>query len=177
MKATKAVVNIFVFISVAAIVAMLGITVGDVIGRMIFTHPIVGATEMCEILMSVVLTAVGGSLIAGKTVQVDVLMDALPRKVSIKVDYGVLVISALYCFLAGWATIREGQYSMSTFRTYKFLKVAKAPFQFLLAFSFIVAGIAAIMFIVTLRQSKSDGSAKSIMDHSDLAILKGDDDE
>jgi len=176
MKPIRTVINFFVFLSVAAIILMLLITVGDVIGRRFFARPIMGATEICEILMSVILTAMGGSLLAKKTVQVDILLDALPAKVSRKIDYGVLAISAVYCFIAAYATIAEGRYSMDTGRLYIFLRLPKWPFQFLLAFSFIVAGISAVLFVIMVRQSRSDEKKESIMDHAELAILKGEDD-
>ncbi len=175
MKAIKSLAGIFVYIAVAAIVAMLMITVGDVIGRLIFARPIVGATEICEILMAVMLTAIGGSLLAGKTVQVDVFMDALPKKASLAVDTLMLLISVAYCFVVGWATFLNGQYASRTHRVYTFLNIPKWPFLMLLAFSFIVAGVATVCYILVLLRDKE--KKKDLMDHADLTILEEADDE
>ena len=170
MKAIRGAVNAFVIVAVVAIVALLAITVADVLGRMIFARPIVGATEICEILMAVMLTAIGGSLLAKKVVQVDVLMDAIPKKASIIVDTIVISISAVYCFAVGWATFLNSRYELNTKRVYTFLNIPRWPFLLLLALSFVIAGLATICFIVVLHQDKTE--EKSVLDHADLAILE-----
>jgi TRAP-type C4-dicarboxylate transport system permease small subunit len=163
-------INAFIYIAVAAIVIMLCITFADVVGRMIFSRPIVGATEICEILMAVMLTAMGGSLLAGKTVQVDVLMDTLPKRVSLKADSIVLIISAAFCLLVGVGTFLNGLFSKSTHRVYTFLEVPQWPFLLLLACSFVIAGIASVLYIRVIYANKD--KERDVMAHSDLAILE-----
>lgn len=170
MKPVKNVINAFTFISVAAVVVMLVITFVDIIGRLVFAKPVIGATEICQILMAVILTAMGGSLLARKTVQVDVLLDALPKKISLKIDTGVLTATVIFCFLVGYATFLNGQYALNTGRVYTFLKVPLWPFLMLLAFSFMVAGIATVFYIINLHKDKD--KKKDVLDHSDLAILE-----
>jgi TRAP-type C4-dicarboxylate transport system permease small subunit len=170
MKAVRSVINIFIYIAVAAIVVMLAITFLDVVFRLLFARPIVGATEVCEILMAVMLTAMGGSLLAGKTVQVDVMLDALPRKASFTIDRIVLIITAAYCFLVGYSTILNGRFSMVSSRSYTFIGVPQWPFLMLLGFSFLLAGFATVLATIILCQNKN--KTKNVLENADLAILQ-----
>ena len=175
MKIVKSIINVFTVISAAAIAGLLGITVADVIGRLIFLKPVVGTTEISEVLMAVILTAMAGTLLAKKTVQVDVLMDALPKKISRVIDTVTLAVAAAYCFLVGYATYLSSQSAQRTNRVYGFfLGIPRWPFMMLLALSFVMAGVAAIIFIVTLHQNKEDKKPekKSLLDDAELTILK-----
>jgi TRAP-type C4-dicarboxylate transport system permease small subunit len=170
MRLLKGIINFFVYIAIAAIAAMLVITFLDVAFRLTIARPITGATEICEILMAVMLTAMGGSLLAGKTVQVDVMLDAIPKNTALIIDTVTLIVSAVFCVFVGWATILNSFFSMQTHRSYTFIGIAQWPFLTLLGCSFIIAGIAVINFIIVLHQNKD--RKKSVLDHADLAILE-----
>ena len=170
MKVIKTIINAFNYISIAAIVIMVVITFSDVLGRLVFIKPVVGATEYCEMLMVVMLTAMGGSLLARKTVQVDVLLDILPKKIALIIDTIVLVVCAAFCIFVAYGTYLNGLFALNVSRIYTFLKVPHWPFLMLLAFSFIIAAAATILFMIIMHNTKD--KSKSVLDHADLAILE-----
>ena len=160
MKGGRVIINAFNYIAIAAIVAMLAITVADIIGRLLFTRPITGTIEFCEMLMAVMLTAMGGSLLAGKNIKVDVLLDALPKKIALKIETIVLFLTGIFCFFAFWATFLNGRYAYNTNRSYSNLGIPKWPFIMLLAMAFIIAGVVSLYFIVMLYKRKEEDAAR-----------------
>ena len=154
-----------------AVAVMLVLTFVDVVLRVAFSRPITGVTEICEILMAVMLTAMGGSLLAGKTIKVDVLIDKLPKTAGLCVDTLMLAGSAVFCVFVGIATIMRGQYSLSSGRIYIFIGMPQWPFLMLLGLAFFMAAIASIMAIILLFKARNKD--KSILDDEEYAILRG----
>ena len=173
MNAVNRVINAFIFISGAGLVMMVVITVGDVLARALFTKALVGATEFCELLMPVLLTALGGSLLAGKTTKVDLVLDLLPKKVSLKIDTVVLCVCIFYCFMIGTRTIYAGRLAINANSSYVFLGVPKGPFIVLLGISFLVAAVAIVSCIQTLYKNKD--KEVSVLDDPELDILSEED--
>lgn len=63
------------------LVCMMGLTVCDVIGRYLFNAPIVGATELTEVLLcAVIFMGLGAVSLAEDHVTVDLLTDKFPEK-------------------------------------------------------------------------------------------------
>ncbi|MEP1767809.1 MAG: TRAP transporter small permease [Sulfitobacter sp.] len=64
------------------LICMMGLTVFDVIGRYLFNAPIMGATELTEILLcAVIFMGLGAVSLAEDHVTVDLLTDNLPQAV------------------------------------------------------------------------------------------------
>ena len=100
------------------------------------------------------------------------LLDMMPKRTALVVDTAVLSVAILFCVLVAYGTYLNGQFAMKVNRIYTFLQVPHWPFLMLLAFSFLVAGVATFLYIIVLYQNKDKGKEKNILDHADLTILE-----
>lgn len=92
-----------------ALIAMLLLTVSDVIGIKIFSHPVPGAPEFVSFLAVIVIAfAMGYTLVERAHIQVDIFVNKLPARVKSAVEafvsllgFGLFVLLAWYSVIYG----------------------------------------------------------------------------
>lgn len=156
----KIIIKFFTWVSVLASVLMLALIVLDVILRTFFKAPIVGATELIQMLMVCILAAVGGCIIENRNTRVDVILDLLPKKVAFIIDFAGYVISIAFFLLIAWQTFESALFSASFDIVYSLLGIPEYPFLALLAFSFLI-GVAAT-FVVLFNHIKNKNGGERV---------------
>ncbi len=81
-KIVRFIVKIFMYVSIAATLGMLGITVLDVILRWVFRSPLPGVIEISQVLLVSIMSAMGAVILEKRNVEVNVVVDAVPRKMA-----------------------------------------------------------------------------------------------
>lgn len=161
MKVMKVIVNIFMVVAAVATLAMLFIVVLDVILRIFFKSPIVGATEITQMLMVCITPAIGGTILENRMTKVDVLVEKFPKGVQVVVDTIMYVITIVLFGLLTWRAFDLGTYQQSIGKAYSMLKIPEYPFLYLLAFAFAVSCVATIVVLVQyLKTSKNKPDEK-----------------
>ncbi len=174
MKALRIVTKIFVYIAMAASLFMLGLVFLDVILRIFFRAPIVGATELSQMAMVCILPAMGGVILENRNTKVDVLVEKFPPKLALGVDVVTLVISIAYCALLGWQTIESSIFSKEFKVVYSLLRVPEWPFLVLLGCAFFVAAIATFVFMINRIRTRNQPAEEHM---PELDILEEADDK
>jgi TRAP-type C4-dicarboxylate transport system permease small subunit len=86
---------------------MMCLTTVDALGRYFFNSPIGGAYELMEDYLMLVSTFLGATICyrRGGFIRVTILMERLPKKVSIPIDYLVQITTVLYGVILTFASI------------------------------------------------------------------------
>lgn len=85
------------------LLSMMGLTVCDVIGRYLFNAPIVGATELTEILLcAVIFLGLGAVSLAQDHVTVDLLTEKMPKRSEPLREALTGLLSAVILMVVSW---------------------------------------------------------------------------
>jgi len=171
-------VKIFMYISIAAVVVLLGLTAADVFLRLVFQSPITGVIEISQVLLVSIMAAMGAVIIEKRNIEVKAIVDAAPRAIGLGMDIITLLMSIAYFFVVGWQTLESLKFSLQFNVVYSILRMPEWPFMLLLGASFTVCGFAAIVYLVNRIEARNEVVVKDktdVSDHPDLAILKGHD--
>lgn len=162
MKVLRVIINIFMVIAAIATLAMLVIVVLDVILRIFFKSPIVGATEITQMLMVCITPAIGGTILEGRMTKVDVVVEKFPKGVQVVVDTIMYVITIVLFGMLSWRAFDLGAYQRSIGKVYSMLKIPEFPFLYLLAFAFAVSCIATIVVLLQYLKSARRKTAEKL---------------
>ena len=146
-KAVRGVVRVFMYISIVATLIMLVVTMADVILRLLFSSPITGVIEMCQVLLVSVMATMAAVVLEKRNIEVDQIVKAFPKKVALITEICTLVLSIGYFAIVGWQTIMSVQFSYQFKVVYSMLRLAEWPFMGLLGVSFVVAAFASILYL------------------------------
>ncbi len=93
--------------AVFSVLIMMCLTTVDAVGRYFFNSPLGGAYELMEDYLMLVATFLGAALCyrRGGFIRVTILMERLPRKVSIPINYFSQIITILYGVILTFASI------------------------------------------------------------------------
>ncbi|MFC6487241.1 TRAP transporter small permease [Nitratireductor sp. GCM10026969] len=124
------------------LLALMAVTGIDVVGRYLFNAPLSGAFELTELLLgTLVFVALPLVSRSGAHVEVDLLVEMLPRRVTRALGLFAALISALVLVYFGWrlavlgvTQFEDGSRSVS-------LGVPFAPFAFLGGLTCVVAAV------------------------------------
>lgn len=130
----------------AMLLAMMFLTVGDVVGRYLFSRPVTGATELTEMmLVAVVFLGLPAVSLDRDHVAVDILTDHLPARVQPWREVTVALLSAVVLAVIAWRIwIYAGQIGAYGGATNS-LRLPLAPLGYLCAVS---CGLAAVFMPV-----------------------------
>ncbi|MDR1571871.1 MAG: TRAP transporter small permease subunit [Clostridiales Family XIII bacterium] len=157
-RVVRATVKCFMYISVAATVVMLCITVADVVLRTIFRAPVVGVIEISQVLLVSIMASMAAVIIEHRNIEVRLLVDAVPKKAALGMDISTITLSIAYFAMVGWQTLESIRFSLQFHVVYALLRIPEWPFLALLGVSFVVAAFAAAVFLIE-RVRKRDTAA------------------
>lgn len=105
----KLVINWSTVIGGIALVAMLGISVADVIGIKIFKAPVPGGPEFVSFIAVIVIAfAMGYTLIERAHIQVDIFTNKLPPRVKSAVEAFVSLLGLVFFVILAWYSVIYG---------------------------------------------------------------------
>lgn len=132
-KLANGVVGLCSLLSVVCVVGILVLAVLDVILRVFFTAPIIGATEISQMLMVGAVLGTGGGILTEQNIQVDIVVNALPKKVQYIVELFAVTASIIIYGLISWRLLVESGAAIKFAKAFSLLKVPYYPFYWLLA--------------------------------------------
>jgi len=177
-KIVRILVKIFMYISIAAVVALLVLTITDVSLRLVLKAPITGVIEISQVLLVSIMAAMGAVIIEKRNIEVKAVVEAVPRKVGLGMDIVTLLMSIAYFFILGWQTLESLKFSIQFNVVYSMLRLPEWPFMLLLGLSFTVCGFAAVVYLMNRIETRNEIVVKDKTDASgnpELAILKNQD--
>lgn len=118
-----------------ALFAMMGLTVVDVVGRYAFNSPLLGAFELTEFLVLIMVFSFVGYTQAEKShVTVEILVDRLPRKTQSFIDLFNYGVGLILMTLVTWKGFEKAMEAWATGESPMNLPVPDYPFVFFMAF-------------------------------------------
>lgn len=144
------------YLTMIAIVILMLLTVAEVLLRTTINQPILGVTELSEMMMAVLLLGMAWCALEGKNIKVDVVMDKFPLFIQRVVDTLTLLASLVICAIIAWRGYSASLFSKQFGVTYSLLKVPQFPFYWVLAFSFIVLCLAILVLMIETIAEKGE---------------------
>ncbi|WP_258359817.1 TRAP transporter small permease [Moorella sulfitireducens] len=161
-KIAHFIINALSYMSIFIVVAMMLLVVSDVILRIVFKSPLVGATEITQMMLVGMLLAFGRSCLGDDNLKVDFVMNYCPRKVRLVFRIITSLISIGMCILIAWRSFETALYSKGYNIHYLMLKnVPQWPFIILLVIGFLGGcfglGLLIARYVHQLRTPEEDG--------------------
>ena len=150
MKLIKGVVKGANALVMLAILAVMLLTVADVLLRWILKQPILGVSEYSQILMVVILLSTAATGLTDSHIEVDVIMSRCPKSVQKICKLITLLFSLFIGAMLSSSIINEGLRAYRMGITYTTLGIAKYPFYFLYALAMVVLCLGIIYMIFNL---------------------------
>lgn len=138
--------NFLAFFSIASTAGMLILSVVDVILRKFFNTPIVGASELVQMLNVGTILALGLGCMTNENISVDFVMDKFPEKLRHVIQFIVHLITIVILGIMIWRGCMNAMDSMSKKYVFSLLKVPQWPFILVLALGF-VGGLLATVWL------------------------------
>ena len=134
--------RVFNFIAAIILVAMMMLTVTDVVGRYLFSAPILGATELSEVMI-LSMGALGLAWCAYKKehIKITLLMNTFPKRLQSALNSFTLFLGFIMSGLIAWRTVLEGFAELNLNAQSNLLRVPLYPFYWLLAFGMAMLAI------------------------------------
>ena len=101
--------QVLTYVAVLSIFLMMCLTTADAIGRYFFSLPITGAYELTEkyLMLMTIFLGVAYAYRGGAFIRVGILMDRLPARVKVPINYFGQIFSIVYCALLVVASIQQ----------------------------------------------------------------------
>ena len=143
-----------------ALFGMMALTMADVIGRYLFNSPILGAFEITEFLVLILIFSFLGYAQAHKVhVSVDLLITMFPRKVQRVIDLINHTVCFLLMILIAWMGAVNALDLMEVGEASPNLSIPDYPFAFFLALGCAVTCVEFLRDLIGLFASPKEGGA------------------
>ena len=167
-KITKGCTDVLGIIAGVMITVMMLLAVVDVLMRTFLQTPIIGATEIIQILNVGIVVALGAGTVANQHVTVDFVMDKIPKAPRFYIQLAVDVLNIAILVLLAVCSFQFMGKSQAQGYTYSLLKIPEWPFVGLIAIG-LLGGVVGVMCtmcrdILAYRASQN-------------AVVKGEEDE
>jgi TRAP-type C4-dicarboxylate transport system permease small subunit len=140
-----------------ALFAMMCLTVVDVVGRYVFNSPILGAFEITEFMVLIMVFSFLGYAQAQKAhVTVDIFYDKFPANVRRIIAIANYIISFIVMLIVCWMGFEKAVETWQTGEKPLNLAVLNYPFVFFLSFGALVMCLEYIRDVIRKLQHKED---------------------
>jgi len=169
----RIITRLFLYISYAALMALLIMTVIDVVRRLIFGIAMTGLTEYSMIFLIVCMAAMSYALVEGRFINVGALVDMLPKGLNLVLEIFVGIAGLIFFALVGWQLIALIESSMRVFReAYFVIGVPRWPMYGMLGLSFVSCALATIVYVYERIVNFKDPKERDILDDPELGFMK-----
>lgn len=135
-------------ITAAAALVMLLIVIADVLLRVIFDNPIVGATEITRMAMICMMPCYAAAAIENRHIQIGLIVDHWGATGQRIIDTLMLSCTAVVCGLISWQSIISMQYAIAHNEFYTVLRLPKWPMMLVFCISMGFMTIATVYAVV-----------------------------
>lgn len=132
-KITRWITDVLGWIAGAMIVIMMLLAVLDVVLRVFFSSPIIGATEIIQILNVGIVVALGAGTVKNQHVTVDFVMEKVPKAPRFYIQLAVDVVNIAILVLLTVCSFQFMEKSQVQGYTYSLLRIPEWPFVGLIA--------------------------------------------
>lgn len=137
MKKIESVSHAINVVAMAVLLAMVLLTVADVVGRYFFNRPVTGTTELTELMVVVVgFLGLAWCAVKGAHLTVDLLMSRLPPKFGAIVDIFTYSAGLVLCVIIAWRNFIEGINVERLGYTTALIELPEFPFYWVIGFGF-----------------------------------------
>jgi TRAP-type C4-dicarboxylate transport system permease small subunit len=130
------------------LVAMMLLSVADVLLRAVFNHPIVGGTELSEFFMVCLVLGTAWCVLSGRSIKMDMVVERFPVRGQAVIDSITYLISLTVVSLMTWGTVKDALFSKDMGDQSTILKIPNYPTRFILAFAFFMLVIVLLTLLV-----------------------------
>jgi len=149
-KMLKNIANALAVIACVMIIIMMLMAVTDVVLRIVFSSPIIGATEIIQILNVGIVVGLGAGTIKNQHVTVNFITDKLPRVPKFTVLLIADILNMGILGLLSFCSVRMMLKSQVQGYTYSLLRIPEWPFVGLIALG-LFGGMLATIFVMIQR--------------------------
>jgi TRAP-type C4-dicarboxylate transport system permease small subunit len=142
VKAASKALNI---LSLCALVAMMLLTVADVLLRYCANRPIVGGTEITEYMMVFLTLGIPLSLLAGRSIKMELLVQKLPKKAQDITDTATLCLGLFFALLLTFQLLKDVGNVRSLGIVSNTLRIPAYPFYLVMTSSFAVLDLVMVL--------------------------------
>ena len=170
--ALKTITRILMIISYAVILALMLLTVVNVVMRYFFARPNSGSTEWSQILLIVSMICLGHAIVEGRAISVGVLVEKFPKWLNMTLEILMGVLSVAFFAIVGWRLFEQIESSIRFREAYFIIGVPRWPLYAALGVAFVGSALGAVAYVIdrviNFRPPKGKGLLE---DNPDLAIL------
>ena len=161
-----------IFVSYAAILVLLCLTVWDVVNRYVFSKTTSGVTEVSQILLVISTAAIAHAIVEGRYIQVGVIVDRLPKVGNFVFEIVMAALAIFYFFIVGWQLLELTTLSVKLNEYYLVSKIPRWPMYLIMGISFLACILATVVYVIErIRNYKPPTEVDFFDENPDLAIL------
>jgi TRAP-type C4-dicarboxylate transport system permease small subunit len=135
-------------VGVVLIIVMVLTIVVDVLGRFLLNLPLQGSYELVEYIMGLsIVFALGYTQVVKGHINVDSLLQLLPRKAQVVAEQLVNIIGLVMFSFITWQTFIKAGLELQAGTTSAVLYIPKYPFMYLTAFGF---GLLCLVYLMQI---------------------------
>lgn len=158
------------WVSILALIVMIGVTIVDVFLRVAFKSPITGAVEIVRMMMVCMSPAFISALFQGRHVSVGLFIDNLERRWQLAFDTFGYGLSALLCGIMCYQGFIDMLKKLAQNQTYTMLKILTWPFYLIFAVSMGLLAIAIIIELISHFWDK-EKYTQPVVQESEKAVV------
>jgi TRAP-type transport system small permease protein len=149
MKVMMPVAKITNYVATVMLGIMMMVTVADVTLRYLFHAPIIGATEITEMMiLSIAALGLAWAAINREQLKVDILVAKLSKQKQTLIDVCTFIPSAILCAILTWRTVLEAYALRDLHSSSSLLKIPTFPFYMILAWGCLTTCIVLVILII-----------------------------
>jgi len=147
MKKIESISHVMNYVAGIVLLVMVLLTTSDVLGRYLFSRPIIGTTELTEFMVVIVgFLGLAWCAVKGTHLMVDLLVSRLsPRKQAV-IDSFNYFLQLVLCILISWRSFAEGIRRLEAGATSSNLGIPQYPFLWVLG-----CGVAMLCLVILLQ--------------------------
>jgi TRAP-type C4-dicarboxylate transport system permease small subunit len=148
MKAIRVISQLFIWLCMVFIFALMLLMVAEVVFREVFNSSIVGGTEWAQVLLLMDMTALGAAIISNRQIKVDALTTKFSAKAQVITDIVVLTLSFVAITVTAWQQFDYCLQSFNKHISYQNIKLPQWPFVAVFSLAYAVGALATLALIV-----------------------------
>jgi len=148
LKVLKTVTRYVMYVCYCSVMAMMALTVFNVIRRYIIQNPLSGSTEWSQIFLIICMTALAHAVTEGRFVAVDTIVNKFPRPANIAVEIIAGGIAIVFFAVVGSQLLVQGGASMASGETYYVITAPRWPVYFVFGIAFLSCILGTIVYVI-----------------------------
>lgn len=148
-KCITKIIKIALYFGMAAVVAMMLITVIHAVGRYTIATPVPGIIELSGYLLVTAVFLIGAyAMLQKRHISIGIIVDRLSERKQAIIESVTFIISLIFIFAASWQTFFRASYIMKQGQASAILHIPNSPFYYMVAVGWVLFGLAILVQLV-----------------------------